>query len=190
MNLPNKLTVLRVILVVPFVACLLIESLPLRFLWAAIIFVAASVTDTLDGQIARKRGLVTDFGKFLDPLADKILVVSAMVCFVQMGLCGALPVVLILAREFLVSALRLVAVENGTVIAASIWGKIKTAFTMIALTAVLVLGTVQQILGGETFPFEWLQIFSRVVIWIAAALTVISGADYLYKNRSCIRNAK
>lgn len=187
MNLPNKLTLLRVVLVIPFVAFLLLPQIPHHYLWATLVFAAASLTDMADGKIARKYHLITDFGKFLDPLADKVLVVAAMVCFLDMGLCSALPIVLILAREFLVSALRLVAVENGTVIAASIWGKVKTAFTMVAFTLILLLGTLSEFSWLPDLP---LPTIAGVLMWITALLTVISGWDYLWQNRGCIKNAR
>ncbi|MGN1107093.1 MAG: CDP-diacylglycerol--glycerol-3-phosphate 3-phosphatidyltransferase, partial [Huintestinicola sp.] len=126
MNLPNKLTVARVVLVPFFIFFLLTDIVPLSPMWALVVFALASITDALDGHIARSRNLVTNFGKFLDPLADKVLVISALVCFVDMGLAGAVPVIIIIAREFMVSGLRLVTAGEGGVVAAGIWGKLKT----------------------------------------------------------------
>ena len=188
MNTPNKLTLLRVLLVPFFILFLLLESIPLHSLWALIIFGVASFTDMLDGKIARKRGIVTNFGKFLDPLADKVLVVSGLICFIQMGLSDAVVVVVIVAREFLVTSLRLVAVDNGKVIAASNLGKLKTAFTMIAMVGVMALSAL-----GESgllpvgFPLFWV---SEILLWIAALLTIVSGVDYLWKNRSAVNTKK
>ena len=139
---------------------------------ALIVFAAASITDALDGHIARSRNLVTTFGKFLDPLADKVLVISALVCFVQKGICGAVPVLIIIAREFMVSGLRLVTADKGVVVAANIWGKLKTAFTMVALVIIMLFEAV----GGKT---PGLFAVNEVFIWLAAVLTIISGGIYL-----------
>lgn len=177
MNLPNKLTCLRVILVPFFIFFLLTEFVPWSALLALIVFAAASVTDALDGHIARSRNLVTSFGKFLDPLADKVLVISALVCFVELGLAGAVPVIIIIAREFMVSGLRLVTAGEGVVVPANIWGKLKTAFTMVAIVIIL-FGTV---LFGKD-PTQYNSIFyiiEQLLIWISTVLTVISGFTYL-----------
>ena len=175
MNLPNKLTLLRVILVPFFVFFLLTDFVPFSKAIALAIFIAASVTDALDGHIARSRNLVTTFGKFLDPLADKVLVISALVCLCQLGVVGAVPVIIIVAREFMVSGLRLVTANEGVVVAAGIWGKLKTAFTMVAEVVILL---------GLCFTFEGnaaviADIVYQVLIWIATVLTVISGGVYL-----------
>ncbi len=175
MNLPNKLTLLRVILIPFFVFFMLTDIVPFSPIIALAIFIAASVTDALDGHIARSRGLITTFGKFLDPLADKALVVSALICFVEMGVTGAVPVIIIIFREFMVSGLRLVTANEGVVVAAGIWGKLKTAFTMVAEVAIML---------GLCFGFEGqaadiAQIVYDVLIWIAAVLTIISGCVYL-----------
>ena len=131
MNLPNKLTVMRMALIPVFLVFMLVESIPHRYLIAAVIFAAASFTDYLDGHIARRDGLVTNFGKLMDPLADKLLVFSALVCFIDLEMSSALIVFIILAREFLVTSVRLIAAEQGTVIAADIWGKMKTVSQII-----------------------------------------------------------
>lgn len=175
MNLPNKLTVLRVILVPFFVFFLLTDIVPFSPAIALVIFIAASVTDALDGHIARSRNLVTTFGKFLDPLADKVLVISALMCFVERGVVGAVPVIIITAREFMVSGLRLVTANEGVVVAAGIWGKLKTAFTMVAEIAIML---------GMCFDFEGqaaviVNIVYQILIWISVVLTVISGWVYL-----------
>ena len=133
MNLPNKLTLLRALLVPVFIVFALIDKIPLNYTAALIVFALASLTDALDGHIARKNNLVTTFGKFLDPLADKVLVISALAVFVDLGIISAVPFVIIIAREFMVSGLRLVAADSRVVVAAGFWGKLKTAFTMAAI---------------------------------------------------------
>lgn len=175
MNLPNKLTLLRVILVPFFVFFMLTDIVPFSPAIALVIFIAASITDALDGHIARSRNLVTTFGKFLDPLADKVLVISALICLNSIGVIGAVPVIIIVAREFMVSGLRLVTANEGVVVAAGIWGKLKTAFTMVAEVAIML---------GLCFSFEGqaadiANIVYQVLIWIATVLTVISGGVYL-----------
>lgn len=175
MNLPNKLTLLRVILVPFFVFFMLTDIVTFSPAIALVIFIAASVTDALDGHIARSRNLVTTFGKFLDPLADKVLVISALICLNSIGVIGAVPVIIIVAREFMVSGLRLVTANEGVVVAAGIWGKLKTAFTMVAEVAIML---------GLCFSFEGqaadiANIVYQILIWIATVLTVISGGVYL-----------
>ena len=175
MNLPNKLTLLRVILVPFFVFFMLTDIVPFSPAIALVIFIAASVTDALDGHIARSRNLVTTFGKFLDPLADKVLVISALICLNSIGVIGAVPVIIIVAREFMVSGLRLVTANEGVVVAAGIWGKLKTAFTMVAEVAIML---------GLCFGFEGqaadiANIVYQILIWTATVLTVISGGVYL-----------
>lgn len=175
MNLPNKLTILRVILI-PFFVVFMLTNLGGGYgkYYALAIFIIASLTDLLDGKIARKYNLVTNFGKFMDPLADKLLVCSAMICLVEMKRLAAWIVIVIIAREFIISGFRLVASDNGVVIAASYWGKFKTTFQMIMII-LLILD-----LGGV---FKTVEI---VVVWIALALTVISLIDYLVKNKGVL----
>lgn len=171
MNLPNKLTILRVIMIPFFVFSLLVydgTNQCLRYV-AAVIFVVASLTDLLDGKIARKYNLVTNFGKFMDPLADKLLVCSALICMVELNQLPAWMVIVIISREFIISGFRLVASDKGVVIAASYWGKWKTTFQMI--------GVVLLILN-----IEKLSVVTTIVIWIALILTVISLIDYIVKN--------
>ena len=171
MNTPNKLTVLRMILVPFFVASLLAgDSLPHHNLIALVIFAAASYTDHLDGKIARSRNLVTTFGKFMDPLADKLLVCSAMICMIPLGKLQAWFVIIIIAREFIISGFRLVAADNGIVIAASYWGKFKTVSQMFMIIVLIAdLGGVFDIVG-------------TVLIWLSLILTVVSLIDYIAKN--------
>ena len=170
MNLPNKLTIFRVILVIPFVALMLNGY----DLWAVAVFIIASLTDLLDGKIARKYNLITDFGKFMDPLADKLLVCAAMICLVEMGRLPAWMVIIIISREFIISGFRLVASDNGVVIAPSYWGKFKTTFQMLMII-VLILN-----LGGV------FDMIGLVLTWIALILTVVSLIDYLVKNKQVI----
>ena len=164
MNLANKLTLLRVILV-PFFAFFILagDFVPYSYLWAAIIFAVASITDTADGKIARKYNMVTNFGKFLDPLADKVLVVTALICFVELGWASAWVTAIIVAREFVVSGIRLIAAgsEKKIVIAASIWGKLKTASTMVAI--------------------------SDILMYISCILTTVSGIKYLWDYREVLK---
>ena len=144
MNLPNKLTVLRIILV-PFMVAAMLLDFQYNYLVAGLIFVAASITDYFDGSIARKRNLITDFGKFADPIADKILVISALVCFLAKGLCDPIILIIVLFREFVVTSIRLSAASSGKVVAANMWGKVKTVTQMIAIICIFVLQTSLQI---------------------------------------------
>lgn len=173
MNLPNKLTVLRVILIPFFVAFLLLSPGNDTFKWIALaIFIVASLTDMLDGKIARKYNLITDFGKFMDPLADKLLVCSAMICLIELERIPSWIVVIIIAREFVISGFRLIAADNGRVIAASYWGKFKTTFQMIMV-----------ILMIADLPIDAVQLLTQIIMWVALALTIISLVDYLVKNK-------
>lgn len=186
MNLANKLTMFRVIIVPFFVFFMCFSAMPYRFLWALILFALASITDMFDGKIARKYNMVTDFGKFLDPLADKILVAAALVCFAELGITKAWVVFVILAREFLVSGIRLVAASSDkkVVIPANIWGKLKTAVTMVAIVVVLILAVLMtdfKLLAG--FPA---QTVTDVLMYLSAALTVVSGVKYCYDAREFI----
>lgn len=184
MNLPNKLTLMRVLLIPVFLVFFLIPGIPCHYLLAMIVFIAASVTDALDGHLARKHNLVTNFGKFLDPLADKVLVMTALACFVDNQVIGVIPFLIIMMREFMVSGLRLVAANSGTVIAAGFWGKLKTAFTMVTIIAILVYLS----FSGDfnSFSLACADTIDRVcgwiltgLVWISAGLTVISGWIYL-----------
>ena len=189
MNLANKLTMFRVI-IVPFFVLFMSVSIPYRFLWALILFALASITDLFDGKVARKYNMVTNFGKFLDPLADKILVAAALVCFVELGWTGAWVVFIILTREFVVSGIRLVAASSDkkVVIPANIWGKLKTAVTMVAIVVILILGVLIDDFGLLTdFPA---QIVRDVLMYLSAALTLISGVVYCYQSREFIDPSK
>ena len=189
MNLPNKLTVARILLVPFFVAALLIDF-PLNNLVALALFGAASLTDMFDGKIARKHGLITDFGKFADPLADKILVISALLCFVQLGLCDCVAVIVVLFREFVVTSIRLIAAAKGKVIAANMWGKVKTVTQIVAIVCVLVMQTVLDLGGlGVQLPAALPSVFTvigEVLIWISTFFAVLSGVVYVAQNRQFI----
>ena len=173
MNLPNKLTVARIIMVPFFVVFLVNVTIPHHFLIAGLIFALASFTDLLDGKIARKRNLVTNFGKFLDPLADKILVISALVCFVNLGLAELWFVLIIIAREFMVTSIRLIAVNTGEVIAANIWGKAKTVSQMVAIVGILIMQYLQELINLSVMPsFTVGQFSSSTVFWFAGNVLV------------------
>ena len=177
MNLPNKLTTFRVILIPFFVFFMLAPNMTgINHYIAAAIFIVASITDLLDGKIARKYNLVTNFGKFMDPLADKLLVCSAMICLIQTGQLAAWIVVIIIAREFIISGFRLIASDNGVVIAASYWGKFKTTFQML-MVIVLILNI--------QMPF--FQILGVILTYVALILTVVSLIDYIVKNKDVLK---
>ena len=176
MNLPNKLTLLRVLLIPIFIVALLV---PFGFegqKWLALgIFVVASITDFFDGRIARKRKLITTFGKFMDPLADKLLVCAALVCLVELGRVPAWMTIVIISREFIISGFRLVAANNNIVIAAGWLGKIKTLLQMTAIILLIA-------------DIPALYTVTNIVLWAAVAMTVVSLIDYLVKNRDVIGN--
>ncbi|MBR6770772.1 MAG: CDP-diacylglycerol--glycerol-3-phosphate 3-phosphatidyltransferase [Lachnospiraceae bacterium] len=175
MNLPNKLTTLRVLMIPFFVVFMLVPITGEWDKWIALtLFILASLTDMLDGQIARKYNLVTTFGKFMDPLADKLLVCSALICLVDKERIPSWIVILIIAREFIISGFRLVASDKGVVIAASYWGKFKTVSHMLMI-------------GLMICNLEALHWVTDIVMWIALILTVVSLADYLIKNKEVIK---
>ncbi|MCR5650977.1 MAG: CDP-diacylglycerol--glycerol-3-phosphate 3-phosphatidyltransferase [Lachnospiraceae bacterium] len=178
MNLPNRLTLSRVIMVPFFVIVLITGVFGEWSKWIAlVIFAAASLTDLLDGKIARKYNLVTNFGKFMDPLADKLLVCSAMICLTGLGRLPSWIVCVIIAREFIISGFRLIASDNGVVIAASMWGKVKTVFQM-AMVILLI----------ADLPGEFFKIAEQILIWAALILTVVSLVDYILKNKEVLKD--
>lgn len=178
MNLPNKLTMLRVILIPFFVIFMLGSLLGDADKWIALgIFIGASLTDLLDGKIARKYNLVTDFGKLMDPLADKLLVSAALICLCEMGRLAAWIVIVIISREFIISGLRQIAADKGIVIAASYWGKYKTTFQMIMICLLIV-------------NIGALSLVSVIVTWVAVILTIVSLVDYMVKNRQVFMEDK
>ena len=177
MNLPNKLTTFRVILIPFFVFFMLAPNMTgINHYIAAAIFIVASLTDLLDGKIARKYNLVTNFGKFMDPLADKLLVCSALIALVDFDKVAAWIVIIIIAREFIISGFRLIAADNGVVIAASYWGKFKTTFQML-MVIVLILNI--------QMPF--FQILGVILTYVALILTVVSLIDYIVKNKDVLK---
>ncbi|MDE6892416.1 MAG: CDP-diacylglycerol--glycerol-3-phosphate 3-phosphatidyltransferase [Lachnospiraceae bacterium] len=177
MNLPNKLTMFRVILI-PFFIVFLLASITPYDKWIALaVFIIASLTDLLDGKIARKYNLVTNFGKFMDPLADKLLVCSALICLIELDRIPSYMVIIIIAREFIISGFRLVASDNGVVIAASYWGKFKTTFQMAAVCLLI----------ADIEALFWV---TQAVLWIAVALTIVSLIDYLIKNKDVMKETK
>lgn len=187
MNLPNKLTMLRVFMIPVFVFFFLATFIPYHSYIALGVFIVASLTDLLDGKIARKKNLVTNFGKFMDPLADKLLVVSALLCLLVADggsrMCSnqvvaLIAVLIIVGREFIISGFRLVASDAGIVIAASIWGKFKTATTMVAICFMLVV---------KELPI--LTNVTMILFWVAVTLTIVSLTDYLIKNKSVMADA-
>ena len=174
MNTPNKLTLLRIIMIPFFVVFMLVDFGPWSK-WAALaIFVVASLTDTLDGYLARRDHLVTNFGKFMDPLADKLLVCSAMICMIELGSLPSWVVIVIIGREFVISGFRLIASDNGVVIAANYWGKIKTVCQMVMIIVLIA------DLGGGFVILE------QILIYASLLLTVISLVTYLWQNRSVL----
>lgn len=172
MNLPNKLTILRTIMIPFFLIFLYTDFWGRGNAYVAVaIFILASLTDLLDGKIARKYNLVTNFGKFMDPLADKLLVCSALIALVDIGKIAAWIVIVIIAREFIISGFRLVASDNGVVIAASNWGKFKTTFQMIMIIALII-----------DLPIPYMNVINNILVYVALLLTVISLIDYIAKN--------
>lgn len=179
MNLPNKITIFRVIMIPVFLVLLLVPSIPYNNILACVVFVVACLSDFLDGYLARKLHLVTNFGKFMDPIADKLLVCSALICFVDLSYMPSWIVIIIIAREFIINGFRLIASDNGVVIAASYWGKFKTTFQMIACILLIL-----------QLPFGWADVAEQIFIYLALAFTVISLVDYLWKNRKVLSEKK
>ncbi|MBR5248038.1 MAG: CDP-diacylglycerol--glycerol-3-phosphate 3-phosphatidyltransferase [Lachnospiraceae bacterium] len=183
MNLPNKLTIIRMIMIVPFILLLLgghagwFGGFAYTDWIALVIFIVASLTDLIDGKIARKYNLVTNFGKFMDPLADKLLVCAAMIALIELNRIPSWVVIIIISREFIISGFRLIASDNGVVIAASYWGKFKTTFQMIMICLMIA-------------NISALQILTVLSMWVALILTVISLLDYILKNKSVMKETK
>ncbi len=194
MNLPNKITVLRMIMVPFFVFFLLLTPTIEWFKWIAfVLFVIASITDWVDGSIARKYNLVTNFGKFMDPLADKLLVGAAMIGLTGLGIIPAWITILLISREFVISGFRLIAVEKGVVIAAGIWGKMKTVVQMIMICVLLVVMNDAYFgLSGSGFQMviTILKVVGQILIWASVILTIISLLDYLWANKAVLKDEK
>ena len=179
MNLPNKITVFRILMIPFFVACMLIKEIPYHEIIAGVIFIIAALSDLVDGKIARRFNLVTNFGKFMDPLADKLLVQSALLCFVANGLLPDWIAIVIMSREFIISGFRLVAADKGIVIAAGYLGKLKTVFQMV-MSVMLI------------FHFShpvWL-VTEQIFIWGSLILTIVSLIDYFIKNKDVLKETK
>lgn len=194
MNLPNKLTILRII-IVPFMVTTMLIDFPFHYFVSGILFGIASITDYFDGKIAREQNLITNFGKFADPIADKILVISALVCFLAKGLCDPIIIIFVLFREFIVSSVRLSAAANGTVVAANIWGKLKTVAQIIAIVAVFVLQFVLEIVSLFTDPntsaiytslANGFYYVGEVLMWISTIFCILSGIIYVLDNKDAI----
>lgn len=183
LNLPNTLSLIRILVTPVFLAVLLWESLPHRFLIACIIFSLASITDAVDGHLARKNNQITNFGKFLDPIADKVLTTSALLGFMTMGLCNIWIVMLVLSREFVVASLRMISAKEGVVIPANIWGKFKTVSQMVFTILIMILSEVWYVVqnyNNELFArLPDLSLISNGLLWFTAIFTLISGAVYI-----------
>lgn len=195
LNTPNKLTIARMIIAPLFLAVIMKENLPHRFLWALVIFSAASITDAIDGKMARKNNQVTNFGKLLDPIADKVLTTAALLAFMKLGLCNIWIVMIVLTREFAIASIRMIAASNGVVIPANIWGKLKTVSQMVFTIVIMLLGEVYNyaanIVPGVTVPYYLtLSNISNTLLWITAVLTVISGVIYIKDSKNAIDYSK
>lgn len=190
LNLPNVLTISRIVITPFFLLTILMENLPHRFLIACIIFSVASITDAVDGHLARKNNQITNFGKFLDPIADKVLTTSALLAFMSMGLCNIWIVMLVLTREFAIASVRMIAAAGGVVIPANVWGKIKTVTQMVFTILIMLLGEAYYIVEKTDMvlfgKLPDLSFVSNGLLWITAILTVISGAIYLKDSRKII----
>lgn len=194
LNTPNKLTVARILITPVYLALILWESLPHRFLIATLVYSIAAITDAIDGKLARKNNQITNFGKLLDPIADKILTTSALLAFMQMGLCNIWIVMIVLTREFTVASIRMIAAADGVVIPANIWGKLKTVSQMTFTIVIMLLGEVYSILAAYN-PVLYgkmpaLALISNILLWITAVLTVVSGVIYVIDSKKVIDYTK
>ncbi len=194
MNLANKLTMIRIILVPVFLVFLIVKGIPYGSFIATFIFILASITDKLDGYIARSRNMITNFGKFMDPLADKLLVTSALICLVELDVIQGWAAIIIIAREFAVSGLRAIAAAEGKVIAACWWGKIKTVIQIIAIILCLLQENIKR---GESVYLttfvensmilnKFFYYMPKIVLFMAVIMTIISGYEYFAKNKDVI----
>lgn len=196
MNLANKLTLIRIFLVPVFLVFIAVQNLPYGSIIATFIFIIASITDQLDGYIARSRNQVTNFGKFMDPLADKLLVTSALISLVELQLIPAWAAIVIIAREFAVSGLRTIAASEGKVIAASWWGKIKTVIQIITIILLLLQVNIisspgiKELVIDSSFLTNFFRYVPDVFLYLAVVITILSGIDYFVKNRKVIDTYK
>jgi len=179
MNLPNKITIFRVCMIPVFLVFMLVPGIAYSNYIAMAVFAIACASDALDGYIARKHNLVTNFGKFMDPIADKLLVCSALICFVALSYMPAWIAIVIIAREFIINGFRLIASDNGVVIAASYWGKFKTIAQMIMCILLIV-----------QLPFAWVEVIEQIFIWLSLILTVVSLCEYIWKNKNVLKETK
>ena len=190
LNVPNILTIARILITPIFLAVILMDTLPHKFLIACVIFSIGSITDAVDGHLARKNNQITNFGKFLDPIADKILTTSALLAFMSMGLCNIWIVMLVLTREFAIASVRMIAASGGVVIPANIWGKIKTVSQMVFTILIMLLGETWEIISNTNAvlfaKLPDLSLISNGLLWITAILTVISGIIYLNDSKKII----
>ena len=196
MNLANKLTIIRIFLVPVFLIFIAIKGIPYGSIIATVIFILASLTDKLDGYIARSRNQITSFGKFMDPLADKLLVTAALISLVELQMIPAWASIVIIAREFAVSGLRTIAAADGVVIAASKWGKAKTVIQIIAIILLLLnvnidsSNALSSLVSNSSFLTEFFNYAPNIFMYIAVAITIISGVDYFTKNKGVIKTNK
>ncbi len=194
MNLPNKLTVFRIVLVPIIVTFLLCDFMSNNYLYAFLLFLIAAYTDHMDGKIARKTGAITNFGKFADPLADKILVICCLICLVQANLVNIVALIIIVCREFVVTSVRLVAAEQGKVIPANNWGKLKTVSQVSAILSIIGMRAVKELISNFSGGFSLgvydliSSIIGEILVWISVIMTIISGIIYVYENRSLIKD--
>ncbi len=190
LNVPNTLTIARISITPIFLAIILMENLPHRFLIACLVFSLGAITDAVDGHLARKNNQITNFGKFLDPIADKVLTTAALLAFMSMGLCNIWIIILVLTREFAIASVRMIAASGGVVIPANIWGKIKTVSQMTFTILIMLLGETWDVIStvnAELFAkLPDLSLISNGLLWITAVLTVISGVIYLKDSRKII----
>ena len=180
MNLPNKLTLFRIILIPFYIFFSITSVVQNTYFFAFIIFLLASFTDFLDGYIARKNNIITDFGKLMDPLADKMLVISALIIFASQGVVSSIAVIIIILRDFIVNSIRLLAASEGKVIAADIYGKIKTVVQMVAIVMILIYQMLEE--KVDILILNSVKIYADVLVWVAVILTLISAVNYLAKN--------
>ncbi len=190
MNTPNKLTVSRMLMTPVFLAVILWDT-PHRFLFAAIVFSVAAITDAVDGKIARKRKEITVFGKLLDPVADKMLTTAALLAFMQLDLCNVWIVFIVLTREFIVTSIRLIALSQSIVIPANVWGKLKTVSQMTFTIAIMLLAELDEIfeLFNNSIPFEF-SFLSNTLLWVTAFFAAVSGVIYVVQSRKLIDYTK
>ena len=194
LNTPNKLTIARMLITPVYLALILWESLPHRFLIATLVYSAAAITDAIDGKMARKNNQITNFGKLLDPIADKVLTTSALLAFMQMGLCNIWIVMIVLVREFTIASIRMISAADGVVIPANFWGKLKTVSQMTFTIVIMLLGEVYDILAVHNAAWyakmPSLSLISNTLLWITAILTVISGVIYIIDSKKLIDYTK